>query len=169
MHFEDGTGTDFDVIVYATGYNITFPFFDPGFLSAPGNQIQLYKRILKPGMDDLAFAGFAQATPTLFPFVECQARMIAAYAAGHYRPPSVARDGARHRRGRAAVHRPRAWTGPRHTQQVDYFIYEHDMRAKEIPAGRRRARDGWRDDRRGRPRLRTVVRRTAATSAGPRC
>ena len=24
---------------------------------------------------------------------------------------------------------------PRHTQQVDYFIYEHDLRVKEIPAG----------------------------------
>ena len=29
---------------------------------------------------------------------------------------------------------------PRHTQQVDYFIYEHDLRAKEIPAGLARAR-----------------------------
>ena len=28
---------------------------------------------------------------------------------------------------------------PRHTQQVDYFIYEHDLRAKEIPAGLARA------------------------------
>ena len=27
----------------------------------------------------------------------------------------------------------------RHTQQVDYFIYEHDLRAREIPAGRQRA------------------------------
>ena len=30
---------------------------------------------------------------------------------------------------------------PRHTQQVDYFIYEHDIRAREIPAGRKRARE----------------------------
>ena len=28
---------------------------------------------------------------------------------------------------------------PRHTQQVDYFVYEHDLRTKEIPAGVRRA------------------------------
>ena len=28
---------------------------------------------------------------------------------------------------------------PRHTQQVDYFYYEHDIRAREIPAGVRRA------------------------------
>jgi hypothetical protein len=30
---------------------------------------------------------------------------------------------------------------PRHTQQVDYFIYEHDMRVKELPDGLRRARE----------------------------
>jgi hypothetical protein len=27
----------------------------------------------------------------------------------------------------------------RHTQQVDYFHYEHDMRARELPAGMKRA------------------------------
>jgi hypothetical protein len=27
---------------------------------------------------------------------------------------------------------------PRHTQQLDYFIYEREMRAKEIPAGQQR-------------------------------
>jgi hypothetical protein len=32
----------------------------------------------------------------------------------------------------------------RHTQQVDYFIYEHDLRTRELPAGRRRARSGVR-------------------------
>ncbi len=63
VHFEDGTSSDFDVIVYATGYNITFPFFDPEFISAPENRIDLYKRMFKPGIDDLVFAGFAQATP----------------------------------------------------------------------------------------------------------
>ncbi|MFA6299678.1 MAG: NAD(P)-binding domain-containing protein, partial [Nocardioides sp.] len=55
VHFEDGTSGDFDVIVYATGYNITFPFFDPELISAPDNQIPLFKRMFKPGMDDLVF------------------------------------------------------------------------------------------------------------------
>ena len=39
VHFEDGTSDDFDVIV-ATGYNITFPFFDPDFISAPDNHLR---------------------------------------------------------------------------------------------------------------------------------
>ncbi|WP_341925690.1 NAD(P)-binding domain-containing protein [Nocardioides psychrotolerans] len=139
VHFEDGTSSDFDIIVYATGYNITFPFFDPAFISAPDNAIPLFKRMFKPGIDDLVFMGFAQATPTLFPFVESQARLLAAYAAGRYRLPPL------EEMERVIVADQQKYTGhvldrPRHTQQVDYFLYEHDMRTKEIPAGLERAR-----------------------------
>ena len=28
---------------------------------------------------------------------------------------------------------------PRHTHQLDYFVYEHQMRTKELPRGRARA------------------------------
>jgi hypothetical protein len=138
VHFEDGTCADFDVIVYATGYNITFPFFDPGFLSAPGNHIRLFKRILKPDIDDLAFVGFAQAVPTLFPFVEAQARLVAAWVGGYYRPPSP------EEMERVITEDEQKYLGhmldrPRHTQQVDYFLYEHDLRTRELPAGQQRA------------------------------
>ncbi|WP_349270364.1 monooxygenase [Mycolicibacterium parafortuitum] len=136
--FVDGSSVEADVIIYATGYNITFPFFDRSFLEAPDNRLPLYKRILKPGIDDLLFIGFAQALPTLFPFVECQARLAAAYLAGTYRPPSEAEM----RRTIAADERK--YIGhfvdkPRHTQQVDYWDYERNMRKRELPAGRRRA------------------------------
>ncbi|SHN75809.1 flavin-containing monooxygenase [Cryptosporangium aurantiacum] len=139
VHFVDGTSDEFDVIVYATGYNITFPFFDPGFLSAPGNRIRLFKRILKPGIPNLAFVGLAQAIPTLFPFVECQSRLVAAYATGHYLPPADAEM------ERVITADEKKYLGhvvnrPRHTQQVDYFLYEHDLRTREIPRGLRRAR-----------------------------
>ncbi|MEO3785536.1 NAD(P)-binding domain-containing protein [Actinocorallia sp. B10E7] len=138
VHFQDGTSDEFDVIIYATGYNITFPFFDEDFISAPDNHIPLYKRIFRPGIDDLAFVGFAQSTPTLFPFVECQARLVAAYCAGFYRlPPTEEMEAvitADERRFTAHM-----VGSPRHTQQVDYFVYEHEMRTKELPRGRRRA------------------------------
>jgi hypothetical protein len=29
---------------------------------------------------------------------------------------------------------------PRHTMQLDWYVYEHEMTRKEIPAGRERAR-----------------------------
>src|SRR5262249_47348386 len=57
VRFVDGTVEQADAIIYATGYKITFPFFDPEFISAPGNVLPLYKRMFKPGIDDLAFIG----------------------------------------------------------------------------------------------------------------
>jgi hypothetical protein len=138
VHFEDGTFDEFDVIVYATGYNITFPFFDPEMISAPGNQIRLYKRMFKPGFDDVVFMGFAQAVPTLFPFVECQARLLAAYAVGRYTlPPTDEME--RVIDADQRLHAGHCTDRPRHTQQVDYFVYEHDLRTRELPAGMKRA------------------------------
>lgn len=139
VHFDDGTSSDFDVIIYATGYNITFPFFDESFISAPDNHIPLFKRMFKPGIDDLVFMGFAQSTPTLFPFVEAQARLLGAFAVGRYRLPDVAEM------ERVILADQQLYTGhvldrPRHTQQLDYFVYEHNLRTKELPAGLQRAR-----------------------------
>jgi cation diffusion facilitator CzcD-associated flavoprotein CzcO len=140
VHFEDGTSVQADVMIHATGYNITFPFFDEDFLSAPDNRIRLFKRMLKPGIDDLVFVGFAQALPTLFPFVECQTRLLARYLAGTYRPPSI------EEMETTITADEKRYVGhyadkPRHTQQVDYFDYEWRMRTRELPAGRRRVQE----------------------------
>lgn len=139
VHFEDGTSDDFDVIVYSTGYNITFPFFDPSFISAPDNHIRLYKRMFLPGVDDVVFMGFAQAVPTLFPFVECQSRLLAAYAVGRYALPDRA-EMERVIDADQKLHAGHCTDRPRHTQQVDYFVYEHDIRTRELAAGFERAR-----------------------------
>ena len=139
VHFADGTSAEFDVMIQATGYNTTFPFFDRDFLSADAhNHVPLYKRMFSPGIDDMVMVGFAQSTPTLFPFVEAQARLVAAWAAGLYRTPPVAEM------ERVIVEDEKKYIGhmldtPRHQQQVDYFLYEHDMRNHEIPRGLERA------------------------------
>lgn len=147
VHFADGTSDEFDVMIQATGYNTTFPFFDREFLSADDhNHVPLYKRMFSPGIDDLALVGFAQSTPTLFPFVEAQARLVAAWAAGLYRTPPV------EEMRRVIVEDEKKYIGhmldtPRHQQQVDYFLYEHDLRTKEIPQGLERARTHGADAR----------------------
>jgi hypothetical protein len=130
VHFDDGTSDVFDAIVYATGYNITFPFFDADFIGAPDNHIRLYKRMFRPGIENLVFIGFAQAVPTLFPFVECQSRLLAAYADVEMERIIDADQ---------QLHAGHCTDRPRHTQQVDYFYYEHDIRTKELPAGAKRA------------------------------
>jgi cation diffusion facilitator CzcD-associated flavoprotein CzcO len=141
VRFADGSVERIDAIVYATGYRISFPFFDPDFISAPGNVLPLYKRMFKPGIDDLGFIGFGQAIPTIFPFAECQSKLAGRWLAGDWAPPTphememeIRRDEQRYLR-----HYNRR---PRHTMQLDYYVYEHDLRTRVTPAGQRRARGG---------------------------
>jgi hypothetical protein len=76
--------------------------------------------MFKPGWKAVAFIGFAQLVPTLFPFVECQSRLLAAYAVGRYALPAVAEI------NRVIEADQQLYTGhctgsARHTQQVDFF------------------------------------------------
>ncbi len=139
--FEDGSTEEIDVIVYATGYKITFPFFDEEFMSAPENRFPLYKRVFKPGIDDLAFVGFAQTIPTLFPFVELQSKLVARYAGGDYALPAVGEMEETIRRDQQ-IHSGNYTDRPRHTMQIEWYTYEHDVWTREIPAGRERAEQG---------------------------
>ncbi len=137
VRFVDGSEEPFDAIIYATGYRITFPFFDPDFLSVDDNDFPLFKRALKPGIDNLVFVGFAQAVPSIIKFVEIQTRWLAAFIAGDYQLPPVdemERIMARDQRN-ANAH---FVSSKRHTMQVDTAIYERDLR-KEWKRGARRA------------------------------
>jgi cation diffusion facilitator CzcD-associated flavoprotein CzcO len=146
VRFTDGSVERVDAIVYATGYRITFPFFDPDFISAPGNVLPLYKRMFKPGIDDLCFIGFGQAIPTIFPFAECQSKLAGHWLAGDWTLPAPAQMAREIRRDerRHVKHYSRR---PRHTMQLDYYVYEYDLRTRVIPKGQERAR------RRGDARL----------------
>jgi cation diffusion facilitator CzcD-associated flavoprotein CzcO len=141
VRFEDGSVERVDAIIWATGYRITFPFFDEDFLSAPGNRLPLYKRIFRPGIDDLALIGFAQAIPTLFPFVELQSKLVARYLGGDYALPSLAEmEQTIHRDEQ--IHNAEYTDRPRHTMEIEWYTYEHDIWTREIPAGRERAERG---------------------------
>ncbi|MGI8505295.1 MAG: flavin-containing monooxygenase [Solirubrobacteraceae bacterium] len=138
VRFADGSVEPADAIIFATGYKISFPFFDPGFISAPGNVLPLYKRMFKPGIDDLAFIGLGQAIPTIFPFAECQAKLAARWLAGDWALPGRAEMEAEIRRDERRHVRPYS-SRPRHTMQLDYYTYEYDLRKRVIPRGRQRA------------------------------
>jgi hypothetical protein len=141
VRFEDGSVEQVDVIIWATGYSITFPFFDSEFLTAPENRLPLYKRIFKPGIDDLALIGFAQAIPTLFPFVELQSKLVARYVSGDYALPPIAEMEETIRRDES-IHTANYSDRPRHTMEIEWYTYEHDIWNREIPAGRERAEQG---------------------------
>ena len=141
VRFADGSVEPVDAIIYATGYNVSFPFFDPDFLSAPDNKLALYKRMLKPGIDDLAFIGLGQPIPTIFPFSELQSKLAARWLSGDWAPPpreemeqEIVRD--------EAFHTGHFIDKPRHTMQLEWYGFQHELKTRSIPAGQARARAG---------------------------
>jgi dimethylaniline monooxygenase (N-oxide forming) len=138
VRFADDSVEPVDVIIWCTGYKVSFPFFDDSFLSAPDNDLPLFKRVFKPGIDNLCFVALLQPLGATMPLAEAQGRWVAAYLRGEYRLPPVAQMEADIRRERARMFK-RYVPSKRHTMQVDFDNYLHDL-GKERKAGGERAR-----------------------------
>jgi cation diffusion facilitator CzcD-associated flavoprotein CzcO len=141
VRFADGSVEQIDTIIYATGYKVSFPFFDADFLSAPENVLPLYKRMLKPGLDDVAFIGLGQPIPTIFPFSELQSKLAARWLSGDWAPPPEGEMEAEIRSDEA-FHTGHFLNKPRHTMQLEWYAFQHELLSRSIPAGQARAAAG---------------------------
>ncbi len=137
VEFDDGSRVHADVVIYCTGYKISFPFFDEDFVSAPDNRIDLYRRVFHPEIKNLFFIGLLQPLGAVMPLSEAQGRWVADYLAGDYQLPAefemrsfIADDMAKMQKRYVA--------SKRHTIQVDFDDYLYDL-AKELRAGEARA------------------------------
>jgi dimethylaniline monooxygenase (N-oxide forming) len=127
VEFSDGRVELVDVIVWCTGYKLSLPFFDPAFISAPGNDLPLWERMIRPGIDNLFFVGLLQPLGAIMPIAEAQGHFIGDYLLGRLALPDEAtmrRDMARERERMFRRYRDRA---PRHTMQVDFEAYLHRL------------------------------------------
>ncbi len=137
VRFTDGSVEDIDAIIYATGYNITFPFLDRSIIEVVDNHVALFKRICKPGIPNLFFMGLAQPLPTLVNFAEQQAKWVSSVLAGECALPSPSEMEEVIRRDEARDI-GKYYKSRRHTQQVNFDIYCAELK-REIAAGRKRA------------------------------
>jgi thioredoxin reductase len=137
VRFIDGSVVGADIVVYCTGYKITFPFFDPEFLSAPDNEIELFRRVSHPAIPSLFFIGLLQPLGAIMPLAEVQGAWVGDYLRGAYAPPDPAAIRADIHAEREAV-RKRYVASKRHTIQVDFDQYLLEL-TKERQAGARRA------------------------------
>ena len=136
--FDDGTRVHADIVVYCTGYKITFPFFDDGFIAAPDNHIELFRRVFHPAVDDVFFIGLLQPLGAIMPLAEEQGRWVADHLRGAYLLPSPDEVRADIAADFAAM-RKRYVASKRHTIQVDFEDYLLAL-GKERRRGEERAR-----------------------------
>lgn len=127
VRFADGSEEEIDLVIYCTGYRISFPFFDPELVSARDNRLPLYRHVASVERPGLFFIGFIQPLGAIMPIAEAQSEWVADLLEGKGRLP-----------GRAEMHdeiaaterrmRKRYVASKRHTIQVDFHPYLREIR-----------------------------------------
>jgi dimethylaniline monooxygenase (N-oxide forming) len=121
--FEDGTEESFDVLIYCTGYQMTFPFFDKDFLDPKDNDVQLYHKVVHPEHKNLFFLGLIQPLGAIMPLSEVQAKWVASILTGKSKLPSEEKMRKTISEDRNEM-RKRYKNSARHTVQVDFYPYK---------------------------------------------
>jgi hypothetical protein len=135
--FVDGSEEPADIVVYCTGYKVSFPFFDADFISAPDNDLPLYRRVFHPDVDGVYFIALLQPLGATMPLAEAQSEWVCDHLQGRYQLPPKADMLADMERERTAMQR-RYVASKRHTMQVDYDDYMFDLK-RERKRGASRA------------------------------
>ena len=81
VHFADGTSCEVDLIVFATGYHIEFPFIDGAHLNVTDGRPLLHHNVFHPHYDTLFVAGLIQPDSGQFGLVHWQTLALARYLA----------------------------------------------------------------------------------------
>ena len=117
---------EIDLLVYATGYQVSLPFFAPEVYEPRGNAMPLYQRVLTPDRPGLFFIGFIQTVGSGIPLMELQAQWVGDLLTGVAVLPSesdmwtwIAVD-----QKRLAARYVRS---ARHTMQVDFWRYRRAL------------------------------------------
>jgi dimethylaniline monooxygenase (N-oxide forming) len=133
VRFVDGSEEEIDLVVYCTGYKMTFPFFAPEVLSAPDNRLPLYRRVASVERPGLHFIGFIQPLGPIMPLAEAQAEWVADLLSGRSSLPPAG-EMRKEIDSEEAKMRKRFVASKRHTVEVDFYPY-----LREIQRERKRA------------------------------
>jgi len=125
--FSDHSHVTADVLVYATGYSVELPFFDPDVVSVRNNELSLYQRVIDPERDGLFFIGFIQTVGSGIPLYEYQSEWVADLITGAAELPDASEMRQWIATDKQAMAK-RYVRSQRHTMQVDYWRYIRAMK-----------------------------------------
>jgi cation diffusion facilitator CzcD-associated flavoprotein CzcO len=134
VRFVDGSEEEIDLVVYCTGYKMTFPFFDPEVFSAPDNRLPLYRRVASVERPGLYFIGFIQPLGPIMPLAEAQCEWVADLLAERVSLPGPA-EMRQEIEAEERKMRKRFVASKRHTVEVDFYPYLREIRRERKQAG----------------------------------
>jgi hypothetical protein len=136
VRFVDGSEEEIDLVVYCTGYKMTFPFFAEGVFAAPDNRLPLYRRVACVERPGLHFIGFIQPLGPIMPLAEAQSEWIADLLSGRATLPPAA-EMRKEVASEEAKMRKRFVASKRHTVEVDFYPYLREIRRERKRAAQR--------------------------------
>ncbi len=128
--FKDGSEEEIDLIIYATGYNISFPFIDTKHLNWNENHPKLFMNVFHPEYDNLFVAGMIQPDSGQWGLVDYQAQLIARFIDAQHNNQPIARrftklkSNTTTRKGTGI----RYLKSYRHAIEVEHFSYRRDLK-----------------------------------------
>jgi hypothetical protein len=122
IHFVDGTVEEIDLVIYCTGYRITFPFLSEDVFPVHDNHVELYRRVVAPDHPGLFFIGLVQPLGAVMPISERQSEWVADLFEGSVNLPSREVMGEVIKREDERMAK-RYVASRRHTIQVDFHPY----------------------------------------------
>ncbi|MCS6773936.1 MAG: hypothetical protein NZ693_07485, partial [Thermoflexales bacterium] len=128
--FKDGSEEEIDVIICATGFNITFPFIEKRYLNWKDGKPHLYWHIFHPHYDNLFVIGLIQPDSGQWGLVDYQSQAVVRFICAQQNKPARAEW---MRRLKATAEQPknrgiRYKESTRHLVEVEHFSYREHLK-----------------------------------------
>lgn len=124
VRFADGSEVEADIVIFATGYEISLPFLDEALVFDKSGKPILFMNVFHPDYDDFFAVGLIQANGSIWRIADDQSRLIAAYLIARAKSDPKAdwfaklkRQGANHKSSKSYVQ------SERHRLEANYFAY----------------------------------------------
>ncbi len=129
VRFVDGSVEPIDVIVYATGFNLSFPFINQQYLNWKDGKPQLFMNVFHPRYDNLFIAGMIQPDSGIWCLAHYQSQLISRFIHLQQQNSPLAN------KFRRLKSQPQTDLGngiqyvrtPRHLLEVEHFSYRRQL------------------------------------------
>ncbi len=125
VYFVDGSSEAFDVVIFATGYKISFPFFSKELIDySELRHIPLYQKMLSSKFDNLFFIGLFQPQGCIWPLADYQAKIAASMIKGTLKSPeNLAMKIEKEVKKTGKLYKE----STRHALEVDYHVFRRQL------------------------------------------
>ncbi|MFT4060102.1 MAG: NAD(P)-binding domain-containing protein [Legionella sp.] len=125
VHFTNGEQHEFDTVIFATGYKISFPFFDKEFIDfSSSTKVPLYRKMIHADYKNLYFIGLCQPQGCIWPLADYQSKIVARIIMGTLKRPEQLHEKIAHEMNKPHY---RFKSHMRHALEVDYHRFRREL------------------------------------------